>query len=358
MPVERKIIHVDMDAFYASIEQHDNPAYRGKPIIVGGTPDSRGVVAAASYEARAFKVRSAMSCAKAARLCPQAIFVPPRFTRYREVSQKMMAILREATDQIEPLALDEAYLDVTENKLQESSATRVAVYLKSRIKGQLGITASAGVAPNKFLAKLASEMQKPNGLVVIPPSKIEETVRELDIEKLWGIGPATASKLRARGWNTTADLRRLSPEILSSVLGKSSSFIFRLAHGEDTRLVHNDRELKSRGAETTFEKDTQNLEELEENLLRLTERVTRSLSKLELFGRTITLKLRYSDFTTLSRSKTLESGTQDTTLVYEIARGMMRHTTEAGKRPVRLIGVSVSGFDAPQEPDQLSLPIS
>jgi DNA polymerase-4 len=356
--VERKIIHVDMDAFYASVEQRDRPELRGKPVVVGGPPDSRGVVAAASYEARKFKIRSAMSSAKAARLCPHAIFVPPRFSLYREVSHKLLSILREATDTVEPLALDEAYLDVTENKLREPSATKIAVYLKSRIRGQLGLTASAGVAPNKFLAKLASEMRKPDGLVVIPPSRIEETVRALDIEKLWGVGPATAKKLRARGWNNTEDLRRLSPESLVTVLGKFGAFVHGLAHGRDERLVHAERTAKSRGAETTFEKDILDVDLLEARLRDLSERVARDLVKKNRRAKHVCLKLRYADFSTLTRSKTLAVATEDVEMLHGIAAVLLRTATEAGKTPVRLIGISVSGFDAELEPDQLSLPIA
>lgn len=346
-----------MDAFYASIEQRDNPELRGKPIIVGGTPDSRGVVAAASYEARRYKVRSAMSCAKAARLCPHAIFVPPRFSAYREASEKMQSILREVTDTIEPLALDEAYLDVTENKLQEPSATRLAMYLKARIKGQLKLTASAGVAPNKFLAKLACEMRKPDGLYVIAPHEVEEAVRELDIEKLWGVGPATAAKLRERGWNTTADLRRVSLPELSKVLGSSAGFLQGLAFGNDPRKVVADREAKSRGAETTFEKDVLQLDELEAGLRKLVQRVAHALVRNELVARTLCLKLRYSDFSTITRSRTLRTASNDGILFEAEAIDLLRSGTKAGQIPVRLIGISASGFGAPETSPQLTLPI-
>jgi len=353
----RKIIHIDMDAFYASVEQRDNPALRGKPVIVGGSPDSRGVVCAASYEARKFKVRSAMSCFKAARLCPQAIFVPPRFPVYVEVSRKLREIFGEVTDLIEPLALDEAYLDVTTNKIDEPSATKIAGYLKARIRGQLGLTASAGVAPNKFLAKLASEMKKPDGLCVIAPHQIAAAVAKLDIEKLWGVGPATAEKLRARGWNTTEDLRRLRPEDLAAVLGKLGPFVYGLAHGEDSRLVQANREAKSRGAETTFSKDVLEVPELEEALRGLAARVAESMTKRELFGRQICLKVRYSDFTTITRSQTLSQGSQDADCFWETAKDLLASATDAGRVPVRLVGISVSDFGAPQDNednDQLS----
>jgi DNA polymerase IV len=353
----RKIIHIDMDAFFASIEQRDNPALRGKPVIVGGPPGSRGVVAAASYEARRFQIRSAMPSTKAARLCPAAIFVPPRFARYREVSERIQRIFREVTDKVEPLALDEAYLDVTENKFQEQSATTLAVYLRSRIKGQLQLTASAGVAPNKFLAKLASEMRKPDGLFTIAPHQIAEIVAALDIEKLWGVGPATAAKLRAKGWNTTADLRALRPEHVCQVVGSQGKFLWHLAHGRDIRAVVTERETKSRGAETTFSSDVVDIEVLSERLTKLVERVTESVTKAALYPSHISIKLRYADFSTITRSLTLKNPTQDRETLAQAALSLLQSGTEAGKRPVRLIGVSLSGFEQPLEEAQLVLPL-
>jgi DNA polymerase IV len=356
MSENRKIIHVDMDAFFASIEQRDNPALRGKPVIVGGSPQSRGVVAAASYEARQFKIRSAMSCFEAARLCPHAIFVRPRFSRYQEVSGKLHRILREVSDCMEPLGLDEAYLDVTENKLGEKSATKLGRYLKARIKGQLQLTASAGVAPNKFLAKLASEMKKPDGLFVIGPDDIEATVRCLDVEKLWGVGPATAAKLRGRGWNTTEDLRRQSIAELCSVVGSQGRFLFGLAHGLDPRPVSGSREMKSRGAETTFAQDTLDTEALKATLLTLTQRVSDGLQKKGVKANSLTLKIRYSDFSTITRSTTLSTATSECSVFYELAQQLLHHSTQAGKRPVRLIGISVAGFKETAPSLQLIFP--
>ncbi len=353
----RKIIHVDMDAFFASIEQRDNPALRGKPVIVGGSPDSRGVVAAASYEARQFKIRSAMSCSQAARLCPEAIFVRPRFSRYQEVSAQFHRILREVSDCVEPLGLDEAYLDVTENKFKEASATKLGWYLKARIKGQLQLTASAGVAPNKFLAKLASEMKKPDGLFVIGPNDIETVVRRLEIEKLWGVGPATAAKLHAQGWKTTEDLRRQSVLELCRAVGSQGRFLFDLAHGVDCRAVAALREMKSSGAETTFAEDSCDVDSLAATLLALAKRVSAGLEKKGgPKASVVTLKLRYSDFSTITRSTTLATPTSESATFFECAEKLLRHSTEAGKRPVRLIGISVGGFKETAPSLQLAFP--
>ncbi len=346
-----------MDAFYASVEQRERPELRGKPVIVGGPPDSRGVVASASYEARRYQVRSAMSSAKASRLCPQAVFVSPRFGLYKEASRVLQGIFREVTDLVEPLALDEAYLDVTLNKLHEPSATKIARYLQSRIRGQLSLSASAGVGPNKFLAKLASEMKKPGGLVVVSPDRVDEIVKELPVEKLWGIGPATAQKLHAQGWSTTADLRRISVESLVSLLGKQGAFIHGLAFGIDPRPVNADRTIKSRGAEVTFERDTLDTAELEKHLLRLATRVCTEMSQKDTQGRHVCLKLRYRDFTSITRSRTLPFPTNETAVVFDVARELLLRSTEAGKTPVRLVGVSVSGFDALESDAQLLLPL-
>lgn len=356
MSENRKIIHVDMDAFFASIEQRDNPSLRGKPVIVGGNPESRGVVAAASYEAREYKVRSAMSCSQAARLCPHAVFVRPRFSRYQEVSAQFHRILKEVSDCIEPLGLDEAYVEVTENKLGETSATRLAGYLKARIKGQLKLTASAGVAPNKFLAKLASEIKKPDGLFVIRPKDIEAFVHRLGVEKLWGVGPATAAKLHAQGWKTTEDLRRQTiPELVKAV-GSQGRFLYDLAHGIDRRLVSSSREAKSRGAETTFANDTLEVDSLLETLDALAKRIGESLERKGLKASSVTLKLRYNDFSTITRSTPLAKPTDDPSLFRECAGRLLRDSTEAGKRPVRLIGLSVSGFGEPDPIVQLEFP--
>src|SRR5436853_6060171 len=231
----RRIIHVDMDAFYASVEQRDDPALRGKPVAVGGPAESRGVVAAASYEARAFGVRSAMPMARAVRLCPPLVVVRPDFARYRTVSQQVMAILRSCTPLVEPLSLDEAYLDVTENLWGEPLATNIAKRIKERIRDELGLTASAGVAPNKFLAKIASGWQKPDGLTVIAPERVEQFLQQLPVETLWGVGPVTAKKLRAVGIARLVDVRSADRELLSRTVGSLGEWLVRLSHGDDPR---------------------------------------------------------------------------------------------------------------------------
>ena len=247
----RRIIHLDMDAFYASVEQRDDPSLRGKPVAVGGSPQSRGVVAASSYEARAFGVRSAMPMARAIRLCPDLVIVRPDFARYRAVSQQVMAILRSVTPLVEPLSLDEAYLDVTENSLREPLATNVAKYLKRRIHDELHLTASAGVAPNKFLAKIASGWKKPDGLTVIAPERVEAFLQKLPVEALWGVGPVTARKLRAIGIERLVDVRSADGELLRRTVGNLAEWLVQLSHGDDPRPVSPDRPHKSISGETT-----------------------------------------------------------------------------------------------------------
>ena len=339
----RKIIHIDMDAFYASVEQRDNPELKGKPVVVGGRPEGRGVVASASYEARRAGVRSAMSARKAAQLCPQAIFVRPTFSKYKEASRQIHQIFRSATDQVEPLSLDEAYLDVTENHWGEPSATQVAARLRSRVLEEVGLTASAGVAPNKFLAKLASDLHKPNALVVIPPSQVDAFVEKLDVEKLWGVGPSTARKLHALGLPTTRELRRCPPQLMNHYFGRFGIFLLGLSRGEDPRPVRTDREPKSRGAETTFAQDTIDISQLRNTLTDLASRVAASLKRTGRKGQTVTLKLRYRDFTTITRSRTLPQSFEDRDSITQTAFALLEGT-EAGRRPVRLIGVSVSHF--------------
>ncbi|MEZ4752593.1 MAG: DNA polymerase IV, partial [Bdellovibrionota bacterium] len=327
--------------------------WRGKPLAVGGSPTGRGVVAAASYEARRYGVRSAMSAKKALSLCPKLIFCRGNFQKYREVSAQLQKIYREVTELVEPLALDEAYLDVTENKLNETVAKKVAIYLKARIRGQTGLTASAGVAPNKFLAKLGSEHEKPNGLVVIPPDAIDKFLEPLPVERLWGVGPATAKRLRALGFQKIVDLRRVTPEFLYSRLGKHGPFLWDLAHGRDSRLVRPSREAKSRGAETTFAKDLADPKEILKKIGEQAERVALTLIKKNLKGRQVQLKLRYSDFTTVTRQKSLEKETQDLGEIRQIAELLFEKHWEKG-RPIRLVGVSVA-MEIPHSPDRRQL---
>lgn len=346
-----------MDAFYASVEQRDRPELRNKPIVVGGSPQSRGVVAAASYEARKFGIRSAMSCSRAYRLCPQAVFVKPRFEAYKEASQKMHRIFHEVTDIVEPLALDEAYLDVTENKLNEPSATRIASYIRARIKGQIQLTASAGVAPNKFLAKLGSEMQKPNGLVTLSPDKIESVLRSLPVEKLWGIGPASLKRLQAIGIFHTGHVRNFPRDRLRRALGQHADFIIDLANGIDHRKVSGRGEAKSRGAERTFARDLTELDSIHQVFRELSQELSESLEKRNLPGRTIQIKVRYSDFSTITRRVTLSSATYCQSQLYESALRLLDNT-EICKRPVRLLGLSLSNFKNASKEGQLSFELN
>ncbi|HUP56393.1 MAG TPA: DNA polymerase IV, partial [Bdellovibrionota bacterium] len=269
----RKIIHVDMDAFYTSVEQRDRPELRGKPVVVGGSAEGRGVVASASYEARKFGVRSAMPSKRAAQLCPNLIFVRPNFEKYTEASRRIRAIFESVTELVEPLSLDEAYLDVTENKLGEPLAGKLAILIKRRIRDELQLTASAGVGPNKFVAKIASDLKKPDGLVVVPPERVREFVDPLPVERFWGVGPATAKRLHSLGLRTGKDVRECSLSILEAALGKFGAFLHGLSQGIDDRAVESDWDPKSRGAETTFGKDLLEVPRLQQVLDELSQEV-------------------------------------------------------------------------------------
>src|SRR5436190_12977581 len=290
-----------MDAFYASVEQRDDPSLGGKPVAVGGRPDQRGVVAAASYEARAFGVRSAMSMAKAVRLCPALVIVPPDFARYSAASKAVFAIFREVTALVEPLSLDEAYLDVTENAWQEPLATNVARRLKERIRAETGLTASAGVAPNKFLAKIASGWKKPDGLTVISPERVEPFLQELPVDALWGVGPVTARKLRARGIERLVDVRAIDTHELRATVGSLADWLQQLASGIDDRPVVPNRETKSSGSESTYPDDLTDLAVITEEIVGMAQDAARWLDRRHLVARTVTIKVRYSDFTTVTR---------------------------------------------------------
>jgi DNA polymerase IV len=349
----RKIIHVDMDAFYASVEQRDDPRLRGRPVIVGGSPDSRGVVAACSYEARTFGVRSAMPTSKAARLCPSAVFVRPRMSRYVQVSQQIRGIFRSVTDLVEPLSLDEAYLDVTVNHVGEALAGRLAREIKQAIKAQTGLTASAGVGPNKLVAKIASDVNKPDGLCIVPPEDVLDFLAPLPVTRLWGVGPKTAERLATLNVKTVADVRRLDPTLLEERLGRYGAFLYALAFGDDPRAVEASRAPKSRGSETTFASDVTELSVLLETLRGLCDEVALELSGEELRARTVTLKLRYADFTTITRSRTLERAVRDAEGLFHTARELLLGGTEAGAIPVRLIGVSAATLLSQEVPEQL-----
>ena len=350
----RKILHVDMDAFFASVEQRDRPELRGRALAVGGT-GGRGVVAAASYEARTFGVRSAMPVREALRRCPQLVVVRPDISRYRSVSAEVFGIFREATPLVEALSLDEAFLDVTENLWNEPSATLAAIRIKERIRTKLELTASAGVSTTKSVAKIASGYKKPDGLTVVPPGRIRSFLAPLGIEKLWGVGPVTAGKLHSLGLKRIGELAALPLGHVRELLGSQGERLWELANGIDPRRVVTARKRKSQSAEQTFSEDVTELEALESVLVEQAARVCGQLTKAGRKGRTVTLKVRYGDFTTLTRSQTLPEGTSDPSIVAAIASALLRKT-EAGARPVRLLGVGLSGFGALGEAVQLRIP--
>jgi len=354
----RRILHVDMDAFYASVEQRDNPSLRGKPVAVGGRPSQRGVVAAASYEARAFGVRSAMPMARAVRLCPSLLIVPPDFARYRSASQAVFDIFRTVTPLVEPLSLDEAYLDVTENAWGAALGREVAVRLKAEIRERTGLTASAGVAPNKFLAKIASAWKKPDGLTVIAPARVEDFLRGLPVDALWGVGPVTAQRLRERGIERLIDVRTADPSMLREAVGSQVDWLRQLADGIDDRPVVPNRATKSCGTENTFSTDLMDLAEIRSEIDEMARSTARWLERKGLTCRTVTIKVRYSDFTTITRSQSQSPATRDADEIAGRARALIDRT-EAGQRAVRLLGVSVHNLVDPDEAvDDGSLPFS
>lgn len=345
---QRKIIHIDMDAFYASIEQRDNPDYRGKPIAVGGS-EKRGVVAAASYEARKYGVRSAMPSITAKKNCPELIFVWPDFEKYKSVSKQIMTIFKDYTDLVEPLSLDEAYLDVTENKKGIPSATLIAKEIKSRIKKELNLTASAGVSINKFLAKVASDMDKPDGLYVIPPDKTEEFIDKLEIERVPGIGKVTAAKMKKMNINLCSDLKKFSRVKLVNLFGKTGGYYFDIVHGDYESRVKPDRTRKSVGAENTFREDLTTDEEMLAEIEHITKSVAKRLDRVNRRGKTITLKIKYHDFESRTRSKTVEHFIGSEEEVLAVAKELY-YTPERPPKPVRLLGVSVSNLNI--DPDE------
>jgi DNA polymerase IV len=346
----RKIIHIDMDAFFASCEQRDFPELRGHPVAVGGSSE-RGVVAAASYEARTFGVRSAMPGSKARRLCPQLIFVPHRFEVYRAVSQQIRAIFLDYTALVQPLSLDEAYLDVTENSKGEASATRIAEEIRARIFADTQLTASAGVSYNKFLAKIASDINKPDGICVITPKHGPDFVATLPIRKFHGIGPATAAKMERLGIRSGEDLRGQSRAFLDQNFGKTGGYYYWASRGIDHRPVNPDQTRKSIGSETTFGTDLTSRDACIAELLPLIENVTRLCGKRDIKGRTITLKLRYADFQTVTRSKTLPTSTADYALMAQTVSTLVDVLLPL-RMGVRLLGVTLSGLDNVQETKQ------
>ncbi len=345
-----------MDAFYASVEQRDFPELMGKPVVVGGQPDSRGVVAASSYEARKFGIYSAMPCSRAYRLCPQAIFVRPRFSAYKQVSQAIHKIFNEYTDLIEPLSLDEAYLDVSAVDLCGGSASLMAKELREKIATNLQLTASAGISYNKFLAKLGSDQNKPNGQFVIKPGEAEHYLSDLPIGRFYGVGKVTEAKMKSSGINTGGDLKRKSLLQLQKLLGNSAEYYYDIARGIDHREVSNHRVRKSLGSETTFQKDISDTDEMLQQLFTLLAGVLESLRQRELLAYTLTLKVKYSDFTQVTRSYTDDTIISDRKKAQALLPALLAKT-DANTKNVRLLGISFSNlFNSSEFVDnQLSL---
>lgn len=341
-----------MDAFFASVEQRDFPELRGLPVIVGGRPESRGVVAACSYEARKFGVHSAMPCSQAAKLCKNAIFVPHRFEAYREASLGIHKIFKQFTDMIEPLSLDEAYLDVTECAHRIGSATEVAGLIKQQIKDEINLTASAGVSFNKFLAKIASDMDKPDGLYVIRPEAAEAFIEQLEIRKFFGVGKVTEKKMHALGIYTGADLKRLNEVELQTEFGSSGAYYHRVARGIDDRPVRSHRVRKSIGKETTFEGNITDKAEIWQTLLGIAERLESTLDAKKLLAKTVTLKVKYSDFQLNTRSKTGALGLATKQEISDVLPELLRKT-DVGKRPIRLIGITLANLHSVDQGDSL-----
>jgi DNA polymerase-4 len=341
LPPQRKIIHVDMDAFYASVEQRDNPELRGKPLAVGG--QIRGVVAAASYEARKFGVRSAMPSVTAKRRCPELIFVKPRFDAYREVSQQIRAIFLEHTPLVEPLSLDEAYLDVTEDLKGIGIATTIAQEIRARIRAETGLTASAGVSYNKFIAKLASDQNKPDGLCVIPPSRGEAFVAMLPVKRFHGIGPKTAEKMAGLGIVTGADLRAQSLAFLQHNFGSSGDYYYNLARGICHRQVKPNRPYKSIGAEDTFLEDLTDGDALVAELDRISQTVWRRIAEKAIKGRTVTLKVKFRDFQIVTRARSLDRNVASREEFLEVGVALLRTMLPVAKG-IRLLGLTLSNL--------------
>lgn len=344
----RKIIHVDMDAFFASVEQRDDPGLRGQPVAVGGSA-KRGVVAAASYEARAFGVRSAMPSVTASRRCPSLIFVPPRFEVYRAVSGQIREIFSRHSDLIEPLSLDEAYLDVTRDKQKIGSAIRVAQLIRSEILEETGLTASAGVSYNKFIAKLASDQNKPNGIFVVRPDEGAEFVASLPVRRFHGVGPKTAERMGRLGIHVGADLRDKTMDFMREHFGKSAEYLYHAARGVDQRAVRPDRIRKSVGRERTFREDLSTDQALQEALEEVIDSVWQRVEKNEVAGRTVTLKVKYADFRQITRSKSCEQSIADKEQFGDVARELLAQVLPV-PQGVRLLGLTLSGLGSPEAP--------
>jgi DNA polymerase-4 len=342
-PVPRRILHCDMDCFYAAVEVRDDPTLAGKPVVVGGRPESRGVVAAASYEARRYGIHSAMPSSQAARRCPGLVVLRPDFPRYRAESQALFAIFRDFTPLVQPASLDEAYLDVSEHLGPWGSATAIAREIRRRVREERRLTVSVGVGPNRLVAKIASDFQKPDGLTVVRPDQVESFLAPLPVRRLHGVGPATERALAEMGIATVADLRRRTPEELERRFGRWGEALHEFAHGRDERPVSVERERKSLGTETTYATDLADAAEMERELARFADEVAGSLQRRQLLARTVTIKVRYADFTTITRSRTLAVPCADAATLALHATALLRHT-DAAARPVRLLGVTASNL--------------
>ena len=338
-----------MDAFYASVEQRDRPDLKGQPVVVGGLPDARGVVAAASYEARQFGVRSAIPMSRAVRLCPNLVIVSPNFQKYRAVSQQVFEIFRSVTPLVEGLSLDEAYLDVTTNSWKEPLGMTVARRIKALIKEKTNLTASAGVAPNKFLAKIASAWRKPDGLTVIAPESVESFLQQLPVDALWGVGPVTASRLREQGIEKLIDVRTADPAILRVAVGNLTNLLQELAWGHDDRSVSPNRPAKSSSSECTYVEDLTDLQRIRDEISEMAREVAEWLVRQELMARTVTIKVRYDDFTTVTRSHSA-APTRDVDDIVRRALALIERT-DAGQRPVRLLGAGVHNLVGLTDPN-------
>jgi DNA polymerase-4 len=350
----RKIIHIDMDAFYASVEQRDNAALKGRPVAVG-YPAKRGVVAAASYEARRFGVRSAMPSTTAMRKCAELVFVPPRFEVYRAVSRQIQAIFRDYTPLVEPLSLDEAYLDVTDNLKGIPTAWETAKEIRACIHRETDLTASAGISCNKFLAKLGSDCRKPNGQFAIMPDEAEAFVAELPVAKFHGVGPKTAAKMNSLGIETGADLRGRSLDFLLNHFGKAGSWYFEIARGRDDRAVQPDRERKSSGAERTFPEDLTEPAAIEAGVMAMADEVWRWCERANSRGRTVTVKVKWANFQISTRSRSLETAIETSDRLHDVALGLIRSIFPP-PRGIRLVGVSLSNFGSQAVDEAAELP--
>jgi DNA polymerase-4 len=349
----RRILHCDMDCFYAAVHMRDDPSLVGKPVVIGGSPQGRGVVAAANYESRRYGIHSAMPAAQAVRRCPHAVFIKPEFKRYRDESQAIFAIFREMTPIVQPASLDEAYLDVSDHLEPWGSATAVAREIRRRVKEERGLTVSVGVGPNRLIAKIASDFDKPDGLTVVKPHRVQAFLDPLPVRRIHGVGPATEKSLNELGVKIIADLRALELELLTRRFGRHGRGLYNYSRGIDERPVRTHRQRKSLGHERTYATDIGSLQEMDEQIEYLSGLVAGGLEGREIGARTITVKVRYPDFTTLTRSRTLDGPTASAPLITRIAKELLRQT-DAASRKVRLLGVTGSGLSQ-GEPEQLRL---